>query len=228
MDVDKPLPNRAYTDPEFFRTERDHVLAKTWVGIAFGSELPSPGYAKPVNFMGLPLLLIRDKAGEVKVFHNVCSHRGMLLVDEDNMSGQGTYRYSPSIVADERLPRFAQWPEDKLSHAEYLSLYPNVLFGLQVDHAYAIILLPQSPDRTLEKLQIAYLDDAATSDGFSNIRASVLQLWTDVFVEDVFAVEAMQQGRQSPGFDGGILTPIQDEPTRHFHNWVAKSYLAAG
>jgi choline monooxygenase len=43
------------------------------------------------------------------------------IIDEDNMSGQGTYRYAPSIVADERLPRFAQWPEDKLSHAEYLS-----------------------------------------------------------------------------------------------------------
>ena len=83
VDVDKPLPNRAYTDPEFFRTERDHVLAKTWVGIAFGSELRSPGYAKPVNFMGLPLVLVRDKVGEVKVFHNVCSHRGMLLVDEE-------------------------------------------------------------------------------------------------------------------------------------------------
>ena len=31
---------------------------------------------------GLPLLLVRDNNHEVKVFHNVCSHRGIVLVDK--------------------------------------------------------------------------------------------------------------------------------------------------
>jgi choline monooxygenase len=37
----------------------------------------------------------------------------------------------------------------------------------------------------------------------------------------------MQAGRQSPGFDGGVFTPVQDVPTHQFHRWVANSYLAA-
>jgi choline monooxygenase len=79
----KGLPNAAYVDDQAFLHDRDAVLSASWAGIAFGSELPEPGYAKPLNFMGLPLLAVRNKSGEINVFHNVCSHRGMLLVAEE-------------------------------------------------------------------------------------------------------------------------------------------------
>jgi choline monooxygenase len=36
----------------------------------------------PRNLMGLPLILLRDAAGALRVFHNVCSHRGVELVTE--------------------------------------------------------------------------------------------------------------------------------------------------
>ncbi len=36
----------------------------------------------PLDFMNLPLLMMRNRQGEVQVFHNVCSHRGMKLVHE--------------------------------------------------------------------------------------------------------------------------------------------------
>ncbi len=48
-----------------------------------------------------------------------------------------------------------------------------------------------------------------------------------MFQEDVTAVEGLQAGRNSPGFDGGILTPVQDATTHHFHRWVAAGYAAA-
>jgi choline monooxygenase len=35
-------------------------------------------------------------------------------------------------------------------------------------------------------------------------------------------VTGMQAGRASPGFDGGVLTPVMDKATAHFHQWVAK------
>jgi len=75
------LPNAAYTSAAHFQRERDVVIGPTWAGLIFTDSLPDRPYALPVEFMGVPLLVLRDRAGELRVFHNVCSHRGMRLVD---------------------------------------------------------------------------------------------------------------------------------------------------
>ena len=76
------LPNAAYVEPSLFEFECRSVLGRTWTAIAYERELPDPGAVKPVDFMGAPLLLVRDRGGSLNVFHNVCSHRGMKLVAE--------------------------------------------------------------------------------------------------------------------------------------------------
>ena len=76
------LPNPFYTDPAVFENEKKRVFAPNWSCIGFGREVPKIGDARPVMFLGIPLLLLRDKAGEIRVFQNVCRHRGMILVDE--------------------------------------------------------------------------------------------------------------------------------------------------
>ena len=76
----KGLPNRCYTDADFFQAERQAIFARNWTAIAFDSDAPGSGFACPIDFMGLPLVLVRDRAGVLRVFHNVCSHRGMKLV----------------------------------------------------------------------------------------------------------------------------------------------------
>ena len=94
LPIDKAtgLPNQAYTSATYFFThERDQVLGKSWAGLWFASDLPKKGYVKPVEFMGLPLVILRNKQDEIRVFHNVCSHRGMLLV-HDEMEVQGALR----------------------------------------------------------------------------------------------------------------------------------------
>jgi choline monooxygenase len=88
------LPNEAYTEERCFRFERDAVLGRTWAGLAFIDSIPARPCAKPVDFMGLPLLVTRDRSGILRVFHNVCSHRGMRLVEEEaEISGLITCRY---------------------------------------------------------------------------------------------------------------------------------------
>ncbi|MGR3490953.1 MAG: aromatic ring-hydroxylating oxygenase subunit alpha, partial [Shimia sp.] len=76
------LPNAHYTDPDVFKAESQKVLLETWAGLAVAADVPEPGDAKPLEFLGIPLLLIRDKAGQVRVFQNICRHRGMILVAE--------------------------------------------------------------------------------------------------------------------------------------------------
>ena len=366
------MPNAAYEDPTLFEFERDHVMGKTWAGLAFSSELPKKGFAKPVNFMGLPLLIMRNRDDELKVFHNVCSHRGMILVREEteikgvvscpyhawtydldgnlrgtphiggsgvhkvdsfncadhnlrevrsavnlgiifinlsgdapafndfiqpllerwegftgkggldqirvadtsssmefmvdanwklavenhcesyhlpavhpalnsysplsehynivmneHMSGQGTKNYNLSKIADTTLPPFQNWPEDKIRYGEYIALYPNVLLGLHVDHLIAIILYPLSNDRTFEKFEFSYAGDTSTSEEHEACRAAVLESWRVVFTEDAEAIEGMQDGRKSPGFAGGVFSPVLDETTHHVHKWMAQRYTEA-
>ncbi|MCU4653533.1 aromatic ring-hydroxylating dioxygenase subunit alpha [Roseibacterium sp. SDUM158016] len=76
------LPNAHYTDPETIAAENRACLETTWSAIAVGADVPEPGDAVPLQFLGQPLLLLRDDEGEVRVFYNICRHRGMILVSE--------------------------------------------------------------------------------------------------------------------------------------------------
>ena len=373
LSTDRGLPNAAYWDPAVFDLERETVLGGTWAAIAHGGDLPLPRSAKPVDFMGAPLLLVRDRDGELRVFHNVCSHRGMLLVHEagrlanvlrcpyhswsydfrgnlvstpliggperntcdgfersrhglkavrfaiwmdivfvnlsgdappfeafiaplerrwarylgnardagfepgttdsrmelqaacnwklavenyceayhlpwvhpglnsyspldrhyniaehDGMAGQGTEQYNSPSAAEIEMPTVVGWPSEALSQAEYIALFPNTLLGVQADHFFSLIICPEAPNRSSEKVQIALVGAAASQDRYAAGRLALLESWKAVFREDVFAVEGLQAGRRSPGFGGGVLTPVQDAPTHRFHRWVAERYPRTG
>lgn len=366
------MPNAAYTDREFHRFERDHLFAKTWTALAFCDDHRSEGVVTPVDFMGLPLLIVGDKDGNPAVFHNVCSHRGMRLVKEakktngllvcpyhawtydlngalkatphiggvdanqvegfrrenhglkpvrshrwmgilfinlsgdapdfdthaaplidryrqyigadggrdlgpaqpddglsleancnwklavenyceayhlpwvhpslnsyspldrhycmfisDDCAGQGTNTFNPVLDGGTSLPLFPNWPEDKREVAEYPTFYPNLLLGFQVNHFYALIIHPLGADRIREELRIFYVGEGATAEQYRPGRESNLEAWRRVFNEDIDAVEGLQLGRCSPGFGGGVFSPVMDAPTHHFHQWVARKYRAA-
>ncbi len=76
------LPNAHYTDPSVFAEEGQALLQRNWSGLAVASDVPEPGDAIPLTFLGIPLLLLRDREGQVRVFQNICRHRGMILVEE--------------------------------------------------------------------------------------------------------------------------------------------------
>ncbi len=75
------LPNRHYIDPETFGLERQRLFFDGWAGLGFASDVPAAGDARPVDFLGVPLVMIRDRAGVLRVFQNTCRHRGMILID---------------------------------------------------------------------------------------------------------------------------------------------------
>jgi len=85
------LSNEFYTEQAYFEFERDQILGKTWACVGFADDLVNNGSVKPVDFMGLPLLLMRNREGKVQVFHNVCSHRGVKLVEQEG-TVQGVIR----------------------------------------------------------------------------------------------------------------------------------------
>ncbi len=81
VDTANGMPNAHYTDPAVFEAEAKAVLHTSWAGLAVGADVPENGDAKPIEFLGIPLLLLRDKDGDVRVFQNICRHRGMILVE---------------------------------------------------------------------------------------------------------------------------------------------------
>ena len=78
------LPNECYTSPEYLAIERDRVFMDKWTVIGVGSSIPNLGNAIPYNLLGIPLIILRDKGNKIRVFHNVCSHRGFQLLDRPN------------------------------------------------------------------------------------------------------------------------------------------------
>lgn len=363
IDSANGLPNAHYQDPAIHAEETSALLQNEWAGLAATADVPEPGDAVPLEFAGIPLLLLRDKDGQVRVFQNICRHRGMILVEEPRKiegaircpyhswcygtdgrlvstphvggpgqnthdgvqksdlglievrshiwfgivwvnisgdaapfevanakllerwaefdkpmyhggaesaftlevncnwklavenycesyhlpwvhpglnsysrledhyhleepgaySGQGTYVYRQLKGEDGSVfPDFDGLSEKWDTAAEYAALYPNVLLGVHRDHAFAILLIPQGQNRTIEKVHLFY-PSANTDD---DLRARNAAQWKEVFVEDVFVVEGMQRGRAAPGFDGGRFSPAMDGPTHLFHVWVADRLTA--
>lgn len=343
-------------------------MADSWVCVGFGSDVPEQ-WAVPVNFMGYPILLTRNSEGSLRVFHNVCSHRGMQLVTEAGKLGTGLIRckyhswaydfegnlkgtpmiggtehnthkdFDPSVnglkpirtevwmdnifinLSDSAEPfadfiaplmtrwskwvnpetlqelkpgtnakmeltvksnwklaienfleayhlpwvhpglnsyspleehydidrgenfagqgsssyttpagntgTISSWPANEKNFAEYPVLYPNTLLGLQSDHFFTMTILPIDETTSLERVQLMFLNDVATDKKYAEHRASMVKSWTEVFAEDIFAVEGMQSGRQSPAYKGGVFSPIMDQHTLHFHQWVARKLAGA-
>ena len=352
------LPNAHYVDPDIFELEKQAVLFASWAGLAVASDVPGIGDAKPIEFLGIPLLLVRDRSDRVRVFQNICRHRGMILVSsprkiegaircpyhswcyatdgrlvstphvggpghnrheaivqddlglievrshiwfdtvfvnidgeappfeevhadliarwadfdqpmyhggadstfmlpvetnwklavenycesyhlpwvhpglnsysrlEDHYninergkySGQGTLVYQQLKGGDGTVfPDFPNIDQKFIDGGEYITLYPNVLMGVQRDQTFIIILEPRSLAHTHEHVHIYY----ATPGTDDALRRKNCAQWRGVFEEDVFVVEGMQKGRHAPGFDGGRFSPAMDGPTHCFHDWVA-------
>ena len=356
------LPNEHYVDPDVFHEEKRSVLYANWAGVGFGKDIPETGDAKPVDFLGMPILLVRDRDGSIGVFQNTCRHRGMVLIDkpqkirgaircpyhswcygldgelratphvggpgqnthddvdmgklglfrirsyiwrdvifvnidgnapafedvhgellnrwkefdrpihhggesssfklevatnwklagenycesyhlpwvhpglnsysrlEDHYniekrghySGQGTLVYRQLTDEDgQTLPDFDGLSDKWDKGAEYIALYPNVLFGIQRDHSFAIVLEPKDCGNTVEHIELYYAKSEKDSPEHDGLRGANAQLWKTVFEEDVFVVEGMQKGRHGELFDGGRFSPAMDGPTHNFHHWVA-------
>lgn len=71
------VPGYVYSSPEVFALEKEKIFMKDWLCVGRSEEIPNPGDYTTFRIMGEPLLLVRNAAGGINAFANVCLHRGV-------------------------------------------------------------------------------------------------------------------------------------------------------
>jgi len=65
-----------YTDPGIYQEELRKIWQRTWVYVGHVSEIPKPHDFVMKSIGPDPVLMTRDKDGQVHLLHNRCPHRG--------------------------------------------------------------------------------------------------------------------------------------------------------
>lgn len=75
-------PVTHYTDPDRLKQEIDTLFRKFPIIVGHREQLKEPGEYFTHKDTGIPILVTRNRAGELNAFVNVCRHRGALVVNE--------------------------------------------------------------------------------------------------------------------------------------------------
>jgi Rieske 2Fe-2S family protein len=76
------LPPRVLHDPDVLAWEQAEWFAKGWICIGREEDIALPGQYVLARVAGENLIVIRDNARAVRIFFNVCRHRGATLIEE--------------------------------------------------------------------------------------------------------------------------------------------------
>ena len=70
-----------YSNPDLYTMEMDRIFMHNWIWVAHRSDLPDPG-SFITTFIGQhPVIVSRDRKGEVHVLLNRCRHRGATVCE---------------------------------------------------------------------------------------------------------------------------------------------------
>jgi nitrite reductase/ring-hydroxylating ferredoxin subunit len=80
-----PVSYEDSISPAFYEVEREAVFKRTWLNVGRVDQLPRAGsyFTKELAVAQTSLIIVKDKDGTVRAFHNICRHRGNKLVWQD-------------------------------------------------------------------------------------------------------------------------------------------------
>jgi Rieske 2Fe-2S family protein len=73
------LPQGLYLDQRAFDFDMTAIYGTSWLAAGFECELPKPGSYMAITIGNWPVIITRDRHGEIHAFHNSCRHRGSIL-----------------------------------------------------------------------------------------------------------------------------------------------------
>ncbi len=74
------LPRAAYREQAWFEREMDLIFSRTWRLAGFAEDIGEPGDFKAVQAGLNNILVVMDRDGQLRAFHNLCRHRGTQLL----------------------------------------------------------------------------------------------------------------------------------------------------
>jgi Rieske 2Fe-2S family protein len=109
---DHALPQALYTDAASFAFDMEAIYRRSWLMIGMECELAKPDSYIASLIGRWPVIITRDRAGEIHAFHNSCRHRGSILCAPGAGSApklvcpyhRWTYNLDGSLFAAMRMP----------------------------------------------------------------------------------------------------------------------------
>lgn len=106
------LPQGLYIDSRAYDFDMAAIYGQSWLMAGFECELPKPGSYMSMMVGKWPILITRDRKGDIRAFHNSCRHRGSVVCQPGNGSAarlicpyhRWTYDLDGSLLAAGRMP----------------------------------------------------------------------------------------------------------------------------
>lgn len=76
----RAMPKSVYTSAEFLAEEQAHVFSHEWLCAGRAETLAEPGDYLTMQIAGEPVLVLRDRDGQIRAMSNVCRHRMSTLL----------------------------------------------------------------------------------------------------------------------------------------------------
>ena len=77
------LPGMFFTSQDVLEVEKNFFFRDSWLCLGLVHDVPEDGGVYPVTIVDQPLVIVRDRDSTIRVFNNVCSHRGAQLIDKN-------------------------------------------------------------------------------------------------------------------------------------------------
>jgi Rieske 2Fe-2S family protein len=158
------LPQAFYVDEEIFRADLEAVFETDWLFACNVCEIKRPGDYLTLEIGANSVVVLRDREGEVRAFHNTCRHRGSRICNaERGHVNRLVCPYHQWVYElDGRLRHARQMPKDfdvsgyglKPAHVEvicgmvYVSIADNPPSLARYREAVTPYIAPHQPDRT--------------------------------------------------------------------------------
>lgn len=106
------LPSNLYNDRDIYDFDMDAIFLRSWLMVGFEVEFAEPGSYLSLTVGRSPIIVLRDRDGQLRGFHNSCRHRGAQICENGHGRArtltcpyhQWTYDLTGKLVHAGRMP----------------------------------------------------------------------------------------------------------------------------